>query len=860
MLASQVIFIFMFLLIAGLGVFVLLRNPANTINKRFCVFAHAISLWIFSIFFTHLTPDPALATFRLRLVFCAAMFIPSAFFFFSSVFPDQVESSISRYLSISFFAISILPVFFSSYIVKSVSFEKQLPQPHPDYGPLFLVFWFYFITCMAYSLYSLYRKSVRYYGIKRLQVQYLYFGVAASVFLGVITNFLLPTIGIWQVEMFVPLVAVPIPIAVAYAIVKYHLMDISVVIKRSTVYAAISIILSIIYFAVGLIMSSILPVSEYRQTVTNIVSIIVIVLIFVPARESIQHVIEKTLFHTRYSHPRILSDSTVMFSSIHDLNGLLHYAIQYLYDSVGIDKICILLKDEKTRHYSLKAAINFPSDNNLFLSSHDAIVTWLYQNRTVLSKDQLNRFTHSEAEHMVEETLASLDVDSCIPVLQENNLFGIILLGRKVNKKVFTQEDIQMFLALSGQLAMAIRNAHLYLGLKEAKSYRDNILQSLESGVIVVNIDEEVTLINNEAKRILGLKETSSSEKILKSLGKDTHQLLRHTLNNDAEYQNIETFIDRNSKKAPCSMSITKLKTEDEQKLGSLIILTDTTELKFLQTEKQHADRLAYLGVLAANIAHEIKNPLVAINTYFQLLPHKKDDHEFHDGFQKIALKEIRRINRIIEDMLDLAKPSEPLMQPIDPQSAILDTINFLRNTAAEKGVEITTLLEERRCAIIADEDKIKQVLLNILQNSLDALPKNGSIKVSTSFMDNLSEFRRMAKLNPNSVFFSFASPFLRDPNKTQYFLIKISDNGEGISAEKISHIFEPFFTNKDNGTGLGLAMVYRIIKDHEGALYIESREGAGTDFYISLPLNRTNTNTITNSLPKTEVLKMVER
>ena len=193
-----------------------------------------------------------------------------------------------------------------------------------------------------------------------------------------------------------------------------------------------------------------------------------------------------------------------MFSSIHDLNGLLHYAIQHLYDSVGIDKICILLKDEKTQHYTLKAAINFPSDNNLFLSSHDAIVTWLYQNRTVLSKDQLNRFTHSKAEHMVEDTLASLDVDSCIPVLQENNLFGIILLGRKVNKKVFTQEDIQMFLAFSGQLAMAARNARLYLGLKEAKTYRDNILQSLKSGVIVVDINEEVTLINNEAKESLG--------------------------------------------------------------------------------------------------------------------------------------------------------------------------------------------------------------------------------------------------------------------------------------------------------------------------------------------------------------------
>lgn len=857
MFVSHVMFILISLLHAGLGVFVLLRNPANIINRRFCVFAQTFSAWIFFVFFILQTTDPVLATFRLRLVFCVAVFIPSTFFFFSSVFPDCIKRPIDRYLSVFFFAISFLLSFFSPYIVESVSFVKQLPQA--GYGPLNPVYYFYFVGCMAYSIYRLYKKSKSYYGVNKLQVQYLYFGVAASVFLGVITNFLLPAIGIWQVERFVPFMSIPIPLTVAYAIVKYHLMDISVVIKRSTVYAALSIVLSIIYIVIGLIMSRILPVSAYKETITNMVSAIVMVLTFIPARESIQHLIEKTLFHTKYSHPKILSDSTVMFSSIHDLDGLLHYAIQYLYDSVGIDKISILLKDEETQHYRLKAAINFPSDKNLFLPSHDAVVTWLYQNKTVLSKDQLNRFKHSEAEHMVEDTLASLDVDSCIPVLQENNLFGIILLGRKVNKKIFTQEDIQMFLAFSGQLTMAARNARLYLGLKEAKTYRDNILQSLKSGVIVVDTNEEITLINNEAKRILGLKETSSSEKILMSLGKDTHQLLRHTLNNDAEYQNLETFIDRNSKKVPCSMSITKLKTEDEQKLGSLIILTDTTELKFLQTEKQHADRLAYLGVLAATIAHEIKNPLVAINTYFQLLPHKKDDHEFHDGFQKIALKEIRRINRIIEDMLDLAKPSEPLMQPIDPQSAILDTINFLRDTAAEKGVEITTLLEEKRCAIIADEDKIKQVLLNILQNSLDALPKNGSIKVSTSFMDNLSEFRRMAKLNPNSVFFSFVSPFLRNPNNTQYFLIKISDNGEGISAEKISHIFEPFFTNKDNGTGLGLAMVYRIIKDHEGALYIESREGTGTDFYISLPLNRTNTNTITNSLPKTEVLKMVE-
>lgn len=850
MSVSHIGFIFIALLHAGLGIFVLLRDPANVINRRFCIFEQVFSAWTFFIFFILQTAEPGLAAFRLRLVFCAAVFIPSTFSFFSSVFPDRIETTINRYLCMFFFAISFFLSFFSPYIVTSVSFVSQLPQA--KYGWLFPVFCLYFVTCMGYSLYILYRKSMRNYGIKRMQIQYLYFGVAMSVFLGAITNFLLPTIGIWQVERFVPLMSIPIPLMIAYAIVKYHLMDISIVIKRSTVYAVLSIFLSITYFAVGLIMSSVLPVSQYKETITNMVSAIVMVLTFVPARELIQHIIEKTLFHTKYSHPKILSDSTAMFSSIQDLNGLLRYAIQHLYDSVGIDKICILLNDEKTQQYGLKAAINFPSDNKVFLSSHDAIVTWLYQNRTVLSKDQLNRFTHNKSERLLEDTLTALDVDSCIPVFQANNLFGVILLGRKIDKRVFTQEDIQMFLAFSGQLAMAARNAYLYLGLKEAKTYRDNILQSLKNGVIVVDVNEEVTLINNEAKRILGLKKAVTSEKVLRSLGKDTHQLISNTVKNSAEYSNLETFVDRNGKKIPCGVTLTKLRTEDGQELGALMILTDLTELKLLQTEKQHADRLAYLGVLAANIAHEIKNPLVAINTYFQLLPHKKNDHEFHNGFQKIALKEIGRINRIIEDMLNLAKPSEPMMLPIDPYNIILDTVSFLRDTATEKGVEIATALGEKRCALIADEDKIKQVLLNILQNSLDALPRNGSIKVSTSFVDNLSEFRRMATLNPNNVFFSFDSPFLRDPNDIQYFVIKISDNGAGIPTEKISHIFEPFFTNKDKGTGLGLAMVYRIIKDHEGGIYIESQEGVGTDFYICLPLNRTKTIAAVNFPQKT--------
>lgn len=204
MLATNILSILISLMYAGLGFFVLLRDPLNVINKRFCIIANTFFVWASLIFFTHMSTDPGVATFRLRSVFCAAAFIPSTLFYFASVFPDRVERSSDRYFSIAFFAISVLLSFFPSLIVESVSFEKRLPRAR--YGPLFTIFCSYFVICTAYSIYILYKKSMHFYGIKKLQIQYFYFGVALSLFLGTITNFILPVINVWHVERFVPLV------------------------------------------------------------------------------------------------------------------------------------------------------------------------------------------------------------------------------------------------------------------------------------------------------------------------------------------------------------------------------------------------------------------------------------------------------------------------------------------------------------------------------------------------------------------------------------------------------------------------------------------------------------------------------
>jgi signal transduction histidine kinase len=299
----------------------------------------------------------------------------------------------------------------------------------------------------------------------------------------------------------------------------------------------------------------------------------------------------------------------------------------------------------------------------------------------------------------------------------------------------------------------------------------------------------------------------------------------------------------------PCGVTVTALQTEAGEKLGALMILTDLTEIKKLEADKLRTDHLASIGVLAANVAHEIKNPLVAINTYFTLLPSKGNDKEFQEEFQEVAAKETSRINKIVEDMLNLSRPSQPFIRPIDPLCVVRDAISLLKNVAKEKGVEITSDLEKKNCQIMADEAQIKQVLINILHNAFDAITGKGCVNVSTHICNSLYEYKKRSKVQDGSVFYSFETPYPHNQIEKHYYVCKISDNGTGIPSTKMSSLFEPFFTTKAKGTGLGLAIIYSILKEHKGGVYVQSTEGEGTDFCVCLPLVHIGTSV---SSPKT--------
>jgi len=227
----------------------------------------------------------------------------------------------------------------------------------------------------------------------------------------------------------------------------------------------------------------------------------------------------------------------------------------------------------------------------------------------------------------------------------------------------------------------------------------------------------------------------------------------------------------------------------------------------------RRADRLASLGTLTAGIAHEIRNPLVAIKTFTQLLPERIDDDEFRNHFLNIASGEVDRISALVTELLEFARPSEPNFE-LEDVNDILDGMILLVSTETKsKHIDILKDYASNLSPITIDREQMKQVFLNMLLNAIEATPEKGKIYVKT---------RSYTK-----------------PEGEPYIQIEFTDTGCGIRPEYLEDIFIPFFTTKEKGSGLGLSISNQIVQDHKGYIDVESQMSKGTSFFINLPLHQ---------------------
>jgi|GEM_PF-1369946 len=395
-----------------------------------------------------------------------------------------------------------------------------------------------------------------------------------------------------------------------------------------------------------------------------------------------------------------------------------------------------------------------------------------------------------------------------VPIIVDENLVGVIAIG-SLKSYAYNDDDKITVKILSSQIA-SIDN--LFLSLLNIRTYTESIMESMPLGIITIDMNGNVNIINQSAKLYLNLTRYSQSEIIGKRfteiLDKDSTVagILSDCLSKGFVFENFEMYQPKN--KMTFEITTFQCKNSDGMRLGIAMFIRDISKIRQMEEHIRRTDRLSAVGELASGIAHEIRNPLTGIKMMIQILDKEFEKRDQKSNqYTKAILDEINRLDNIISNLLNFARPSKPEFSDTAIIDVIESTLFLLQAKIESQGITVIRNYPENPPMIKCDGAQIKQVFFNICQNAIQAMNEGNNKIIRILVRDE--EFNH---------------------------LISISDTGGGISSENFNQIFNPFFTTKDNGTGLGLAIVHRILEEHRGSILVESEMGRGSTFTIKLP------------------------
>jgi len=375
--------------------------------------------------------------------------------------------------------------------------------------------------------------------------------------------------------------------------------------------------------------------------------------------------------------------------------------------------------------------------------------------------------------------------------------------------------------------------------LSELQSFTENILQSMHSGLVTIDLEGKISYINAAAEKITCFKGKTLIGQRWNYIFDSPHigEILKKNFKSISLYGQIESNIIHKDLKTmiPVGMSISPLLDESQKVSGLIVIFKDLTEIRRLKEEMRRSDKLAALGHLSAGLAHEIRNPLASMSGSVQLLLDESGQSIKNLELMEIIVRECDRLNKILSDFLMFAKPKSPNFTECDISSIISDTIQLIKNQIrSEKVPEIVFHSNPDKIIVPLDIDMIKQVIWNLLQNSIQSMSDNGRLAVMV--VDRNSP--EYIDIDPILELDGEFQNILDKSSIDEYIEIYIKDNGCGIQKKEFKRIFDPFYTTKDEGSGLGLAIAHKIIESHRGKIYVESANNKGTIFKIFLSSN----------------------
>ena len=342
--------------------------------------------------------------------------------------------------------------------------------------------------------------------------------------------------------------------------------------------------------------------------------------------------------------------------------------------------------------------------------------------------------------------------------------------------------------------------------LRDLQAFKDVVLRSVGAGLVVLDRQHTVTVLNRAAEQMSGRPAAELIGQpwstvfgplpltaIESTIAANPHASIRH-----------ELILGRpDGRRLPVRMTFSVLRADDGRHLGLIAVCEDLSEIREMEDRMRQADRLATLGRLAANIAHEIRNPLASLTGAIEALTSNVGARDERERLTQIVARESERLNQMIGTFLEYARPAPLVREPVDISELIEEVLVLLAHRDLPPGLKITRDLPPGLVWPV-DAQRVRQALWNLCLNAIEAMPEGGELTVGASPEGNA-------------------------------LTISVTDTGYGIAATELPHLFEPFFSTKSGGSGLGLALVHRIVRDHGGEIDVRTAPGRGTTFSLTL-------------------------
>ena len=538
---------------------------------------------------------------------------------------------------------------------------------------------------------------------------------------------------------------------------------------------------------------------------------------------------ERGTLEQRVRELQLLNETAVRLTSLLDARELLPEIIEQLRHVLDVEIVSLMLLDDDGKHLHIAAAAGLPADivETARVPLGEGISGLVAERgEPIFVHDMSADPEFGPSPYRDQYTTESL---ICVPLKAGTRVLGVINVNNKLGGAPLDEQDLSLVTTFSAQAVLALENSRLYGHLEEEvqrvtgelqrsnaelrrmQEFSESILANVGSGLLVLDQEGRVTKINRAACELLGVSEDLPEDETLVTLFGE--EAAGHVLGPIEPGMRHEVLaVSRHGKQLLAGYTTSALLNPEGEEAGTIVVFRDLTDLKRMEAELVRMDRMASLGILGAGIAHEIRNPLAAIRFNLDFMRSSAGDSAELD----VIVKNVERLDDLVKKLLRFARPQAPAVRAQPLASRVGAVAALLRQQAAAEGKEVVVEMDDSLPEAEIDGAQAEQVVLNVALNGLQVMEAGGRLQL---------RLRRAPESEGEG------------PGHAE---VLISDDGPGLSAEDARNVFDPFFTTREDGTGLGLAVAHRIMQDHGGYIRVLSErvgDERGATFAIGFPL-----------------------